>query len=220
KLAELTRQWVTHEGQKHSFIKADSGDLAHLSTELQACLADGGPISVWVINTGGPAPGPAHLAPPEEFVHAFSQHLPGSQVILQLLLPGMRELGYGRIINVLPTSVKTPIANLGVSNSIRAAIANWAKTLSRELAADGITVNNVLPGLTRTARLEELLAYRAQAAGRSVAEIEQDMLQELPTRRFAEPREFANAVAFLASPAASYINGINLPVDGGATASL
>lgn len=220
KLAELIRQLPTTEGQKHSFIKADSGDLPHLSTELQACLADGGPISVWVNNTGGPAPGPAHLASPQEFVHAFSQHLPGSQVILQLLLPGMRELGYGRIINVLSTSVKTPIANLGVSNSIRAAMANWAKTLSRELAADGITVNNVLPGLTRTARLESLMRHRAQVAGRSEEEIEKEMMLELPIRRFAEPKEFANAVGFLASPAAAYINGINLPVDGGATASL
>ena len=141
-------------------------------------------------------------------------------MILQLLLPGMRELGYGRIINVLSTSVKTPIANLGVSNSIRAAMANWAKTLSRELAADGITVNNVLPGLTRTARLESLMRHRAQVAGRSEEEIEKEMMLELPIRRVAEPEEFANAVGFLASPAAAYINGINLPVDGGATASL
>lgn len=220
KLAEVVAQLPATEGQQHSYICADSADLPHLSTELQARLDSGGPITIWVNNTGGPAPGPAHLATPQEFVHAFSQHLPGSQAVLQLLLPGMREQGYGRIINVLSTSVKVPIVNLGVSNAIRAAMANWAKTLSRELAASGITVNNVLPGLTRTARLESLLVYRAEAAGRSVAEVEQDMLQELPTRRFAEPKEFANAVAFLASPAASYINGINLPVDGGATGSL
>lgn len=220
KLADLVRQLPATEGQKHSYICADSADLPHLSTEIQARLDQGGAITIWVNNTGGPAPGPAHLASPQAFSHAFSQHLPGSQAILQLLLPGMRDQGFGRIINVLSTSVKAPIANLGVSNSIRAAMANWAKTLSRELAADGITVNNVLPGLTRTARLEGLLAYRAEVTGKSVAEVEGEMLMELPARRFAEPKEFASAVAFLATPAASYINGINLPVDGGATASL
>src|SRR5690606_24304071 len=185
----------------------DSGDLPHLSTELQACLADGGPISVWVNNTGGPAPGPAHLASPQAFVHAFSQHLPGSQVILHLLLPGMRELGYGRIINVLSTSMKTPIANLGVANSIRAAMASWAKTQTRGLAAESLTVNSVRPCLTRAQRLERLIRHRAQVAGRSEEEIEKEMLLELPIRRFAEPEQFPKAVALLASPAAAYING-------------
>lgn len=208
------------QGQTHSYICADSADLPHLSAEVQAQLDEGGPISIWINNTGGPAPGPAHLASPQEFAHAFSQHLPGSQVILQLLLPGMRAEAYGRIINVLSTSVKTPLANLGVSNSIRAAMANWAKTLSCELAADGITVNNVLPGMTRTARLEGLMQFRADAAGKTVQEVADDMLRVIPARRFAKPEEFANAVGFLASPAAAFINGVNLPVDGGATASL
>lgn len=220
KLMTLVQQLPTTEGQKHGYICADSADLPHLSAEVQNQLNEGGAISIWVNNTGGPAPGPAHLASPQEFAHAFSQHLPGSQCVLQLLLPGMRSLGYGRIINILSTSVKTPLPNLGVSNSIRAAMANWAKTLSRELAADGVTVNNVLPGLTRTARLAGLLAYRAEATGQSEQEVARSMLMDVPARRFAEPEEFANAVAFLASPAAAYINGINLPVDGGATASL
>lgn len=219
KLVELVGRLPAAEGQKHSYICADSADLPHLSTEVQAQL-ERGVITIWVNNTGGPAPGPAHLASPQEFIHAFAQHLPGSQLMLQLLLPGMRELGYGRIINVLSTSVKAPLPNLGVSNSIRAAMANWAKTLARELAADGITVNNVLPGLTRTARLESLFTYRAQATGKTEEEVAREMLLDVPARRFAEPQEFANAVAFLASPAAAYINGINLPVDGGATASL
>lgn len=220
KLKALIESLPVNQGQKHSYICADSADLPHLSTELQAQLDQGGPIAIWINNTGGPAPGPAHLASPQEFAHAFSQHLPGSQVILQLLLPGMRAQGYGRIINVLSTSVKTPIANLGVSNSIRAAMANWAKTLSCELAADGITVNNVLPGMTRTARLEGLMQFRADAAGKTVQEVAEDMLRVIPARRFAKPEEFANAVGFLASPAAAFINGVNLPVDGGATASL
>ncbi|WP_185266066.1 SDR family oxidoreductase [Halopseudomonas xiamenensis] len=220
KLAELVAQLPAAEGQKHGYICVDSTDLPALTVALQTEIEQGGAIAVWLNNTGGPAPGPAHLAAPESYAIAFQQHLLSSQTILQLLLPGMREFGYGRIINVLSTSVKGPLPNLGVSNSIRAAMASWAKTLANELAASGITVNNVLPGLTRTARLESLVAYRAQAAGKTGQEAEQELLQSIPARRFAEPEEFANAVGFLASPAAAFINGINLPVDGGATASL
>lgn len=220
KLSEVVEQLPTAEGQKHGYICVDSGDLPALAVAVQAEVDRGGPICIWVNNTGGPAPGPAQLATPESYAMAFNQHLLSSQTLLHLLLPGMRELDYGRIINVLSTSVKTPLPNLGVSNSIRAAMANWAKTLATELAAEGVTVNNVLPGLTRTARLEGLLTFRAEAAGKTEQEMEQALLQTIPARRFAEPEEFANAVGFLASPAAAFINGINLPVDGGATASL
>ncbi|WGK63007.1 SDR family oxidoreductase [Halopseudomonas sp. SMJS2] len=220
KLSEVVEQLPTAEGQKHGYICVDSGDLPALAVAVQAEVDRGGPICIWVNNTGGPAPGPAHLAATESYAAAFNQHLLSSQTLLHLLLPGMRELNYGRIINVLSTSVKTPLPNLGVSNSIRAAMANWAKTLATELAGEGVTVNNVLPGLTRTARLEGLLTFRAEAAGKTEQEVEQALLQTIPARRFAEPEEFANAVGFLASPAAAFINGINLPVDGGATASL
>ncbi|SDS10780.1 3-oxoacyl-[acyl-carrier protein] reductase [Halopseudomonas litoralis] len=220
KLSEVVEQLPTAEGQRHGYICVDSADLPALARAVQAEVERGGPICVWVNNTGGPAPGPAHAAAPENYAAAFNQHLLSSQTLLELLLPGMRECGYGRIINVLSTSVKTPIANLGVSNAIRAAMANWAKTLASELASDGITVNNVLPGLTRTARLESLFSYRASVSGKTEQEVERDLLQGVPARRFAEPEEFANAVGFLASPAAAFINGINLPVDGGATASL
>lgn len=220
KLSEVVELLPTAEGQRHGYICVDSADLPALAVAVQAEVERGGPICVWVNNTGGPAPGPAHAAAPESYAAAFNQHLLSSQTLLELLLPGMRECGYGRIINVLSTSVKTPIANLGVSNAIRAAMANWAKTLASELAAGGITVNNVLPGLTRTARLESLLVHRASVSGKTEREVERDLLQSIPARRFAEPEEFADAVGFLASPAAAFINGINLPVDGGATASL
>ena len=220
KLSDVIEQLPAAEGQQHGYICVDSGDLPALTVAVQAEVDRGGPICIWINNTGGPAPGPAHLAAPESYAAAFNQHLLSSQTLLHLLLPGMRELGYGRLINVLSTSVKTPLPNLGVSNAIRAAMANWAKTLATELAAEGVTVNNVLPGLTRTARLEGLLTFRAEAAGKTEQEMEQALLQTIPARRFAEPEEFANAVGFLASPAAAFINGINLPVDGGATASL
>lgn len=220
KLAEVVQQLPAAEGQQHGYICVDSGDLPALAVAVQAEIHRAGPICIWVNNSGGPAPGPAHLAAPEAYAAAFNQHLLSSQTLLQLLLPGMREQGYGRIINILSTSVKTPLPNLGVSNAIRAAMANWAKTLATELAADGVTVNNVLPGLTRTARLEGLLTYRAEAAGKTEQEMERALLAGIPARRFAEPEEFANAVGFLAAPAAAYINGTNLPVDGGATASL
>jgi len=139
---------------------------------------------------------------------------------VQAVLPGMKRAGYGRIINIISTSVKQPIPGLGVSNTIRGAVANWAKTLAGELGPFGITVNNVLPGATCTARLDALIEGKAKKAGVTVAEIGEQMKAAIPARRFAQPEELACAVAFLASPSAGYINGINLPVDGGRTSCL
>lgn len=154
------------------------------------------------------------------FLDAFNKHLLANQIIVQSVLAGMRAAGFGRIVNVISTSVKEPIANLGVSNTIRGAVASWAKTLSAELGAHGITVNNVLPGYTRTQRLDQILHERAQAGGRPEAEIASAMLATVPAGRFAEAGEIGACIAFLCSPAAGYINGINLPVDGGRTRSL
>jgi 3-oxoacyl-[acyl-carrier protein] reductase len=150
----------------------------------------------------------------------FEQHLVANQILVQAVLPDMKSAGWGRIVNVISTSVKEPIANLGVSNTIRGAVASWAKTLASELAPFGITVNNVLPGYTRTQRLEQILKERSSATGKSSADIAQGMLATVPAGRFAEAGEIAAAIAFLASPAAGYINGVNLPVDGGRTRSL
>ncbi|HDZ57502.1 MAG TPA: SDR family oxidoreductase [Pseudomonas xinjiangensis] len=220
KLERVCQSLASKVGQSHGFIAVDASDTAALVGAVSTELSRNGPVQIWINNTGGPAPGPAHLAEPAAYAAAFSQHLVSAQSLLQLLLPGMREASYGRILNILSTSVKQPIANLGVSNSIRAAMANWAKTLAAELGSDGITVNNVLPGLTRTARLDGLIAHIAQTGGRSTEQVTQGMLAAIPARRFAEPEEFANAVGFLASPAAAYINGINVPVDGGSTGNL
>lgn len=220
RLAAVLAQLPAQHGQRHASLAVDASDLAALSSKVADQLAEDRPISIWVNNTGGPAPGTAHSAAPEDYASAFTQHLLSSQALLHLLLPGMQQQGYGRIINVLSTSVKAPLANLGVSNTMRAAVANWAKTLASELGGQGITVNNVLPGMTRTPRLDSLVAHRAQAAGVTTQQAEQMMMQHIPAGRFGQPQEFANAVGFLASPAAAFINGINLPVDGGATASL
>ena len=220
RLAEVLAQLPAEYGQQHGYICVDASNLPELANKVAAQLAQDRPISIWVNNTGGPAPGPANAAAPEDYAAAFNQHLLSSQTLLQLLLPGMQQQGYGRIINILSTSVKTPLANLGVSNTMRAAVANWAKTLAGELGSKGITVNNVLPGMTRTSRLESLVEYRAKSAGATTQQAEQMMMQNIPAGRFGEPYEFANAVGFLASPAAAFINGVNLPVDGGATASL
>ena len=172
------------------------------------------------VRRGGPPGGPANSASTDEFLAAFNQHLVAAQVVLQAVLPGMKASGYGRIVNVISTSVKEPIRNLGVSNTVRWAVAGWAKTLAGELGALGITVNNVLPGYTQTQRLDQILADRMKATGKSGAEIEQAMLSTVPAGRFARPAEVASVIAFLATPAAAYVSGVNIPVDGGRTQSL
>ncbi len=205
--------------QQHAFITADVGDAEALRAKLDAHVA-ARPVHILVNNTAGPPGGPAHAAAPEDFLAVFRQHLVANQILVQSVLPGMRIAKWGRIVNIISTSVKEPIANLGVSNTVRGAVASWAKTLASELGADGITVNNVLPGYTRTQRLEQILGERAQASGRDVQAIAAGMLATVPAGRFAEASEIAAAVAFLCTPDAAYINGINLPVDGGRTRSL
>ena len=205
--------------QQHRWISADVGDAEALRGQVEKLTGDS-PVHILVNNTAGPPGGPAHAAPPEAYLAVFRQHLVANQVLVQSVLPGMRAARWGRIVNIISTSVKEPIANLGVSNTIRGAVASWAKTLSVELGPDGITVNNVLPGYTRTQRLEQILAERAQATGKTEQDIAAGMLATVPAGRFAEAAEIAAAVAFLCSPAAGYISGINLPVDGGRTKSL
>ena len=150
----------------------------------------------------------------------FRAHLINNHILAQAVLPGMQEAGYGRIINIISTSVKTPLPNLGVSNTVRGAVASWAKTLANEVGMHGITVNNVLPGATETERLNSILQRKSERSGRSMDEEAAIMAAEIPMRRFGKPQETAAAVAFLAGPDAGYINGVNLPVDGGRTASL
>lgn len=205
--------------ERHAIHAVDFLDTAAVEAAFAAIAAEG-PVHVLVNNTGGPAAGTAYDARPADYVDAFRQHLVAAQVAAQALVPGMRKAGYGRIINIISTSVKEPIPGLGVSNTIRAAVASWAKTMSRELASHGITVNNVLPGFTSTERLDYLFRLRAEKGGASVEEVERAALAQVPAGRFARPEEIAWAVAFLASPQAAYISGINVPVDGGRMASL
>lgn len=177
-------------------------------------------VDILVNNTGGPQGGPAHKARAEEYLLAFNNHLINNHQLMQGVIPGMQERGFGRIINIISTSVKQPLPNLGVSNTIRGAVANWAKTLANELGPYGITVNNVLPGATETFRLTSIIQNKATKNRVDEEHITQEMLSEIPAGRFAKPQETAWAVTFLASDCASYINGINLPVDGGRTACL
>lgn len=219
KLQEVLPTLDLSSGQQHRYVVADHSDPAGLRSCLEALVRETR-IDILINNTGGPPGGPITKAATEEFTQAFSNHLLCNHILAQAVLPGMKAVGYGRIINVISTSVKQPLHGLGVSNTIRAAVANWSKTLASEVAADGITVNNVLPGATGTQRLYSIISNKSKSAGSTESAVTQEMMHEIPMRRFAEPEEIANAIAFLASPAAAYITGINLPVDGGRTGCL
>ena len=220
KLRETVKSLAVVEGTKHDFIAADFNDPKALGEKVQAYIQAYGDVQILVNNTGGPPGGPITMASTDEFESAFRNHLLCNHVLASALLPGMKKSGYGRIINVISTSVKLPLKGLGVSNTIRAAVANWSKTWANEVASFGITVNNVLPGATKTQRLDTIISGKAGKTGTEIAEVEGEMLSEIPAGRFADPSETAAAIAFLASPAAGYINGINLPVDGGRTGCL
>lgn len=215
-VAELPR---IHGAQKHGHVVADMDDTDTLRTKVEALVA-GHRVHILVNNTAGPPGGPANTASADAYVSTFRRHLIGGQALLQTVLPGMKEAGYGRLVNVISTSVKEPIANLGVSNTVRGAVASWAKTLAGELAPHGITVNSVLPGFTQTGRLTAIIEGNASSSARSPDEVSRAMRATVPAGRFGEPAEIAAAIAFLCSPAAAYINGVALAVDGGRTRAL
>ncbi|MDC0204346.1 SDR family oxidoreductase [Flavobacteriales bacterium] len=217
KLLDVLNDLDKSQGQVHSFVCIDFSDTEKLKEEVELLKET---YHILINNTGGPAAGPITDANTQSFEDAFRMHLINNQILVQKVVEGMKKVGFGRIVNIISTSVKAPIPGLGVSNTIRAAVANWAKTLSIELGSYGITVNNVLPGFTNTNRLKNLITKKAEVQGKSEEEIESVMKSGVPAARFGEPNEVANAVAFLCSPAASYINGINVPVDGGRTKSL
>lgn len=204
--------------QEHAWVCVDFSDRESLRERVAAHVRGTGPFQILVNNTGGPPAGPITEAAPEDFLRALSAHVGCYQLLVQILLPGMKAGRYGRIINIVSTSVIAPIPGLGVSNTTRAAVANWARTLAQELGTFGITVNNVLPGYTDTERLGALLRRAAGERGVAEDELRRSWESRIPLRRFAEPAEIAAVVGFLASPAASYVSGVNLPVDGGRTA--
>ena len=208
------------EHRNHNFIVADFSDPRDLQEKVIKFINENHGFHILINNTGGPRSGNILTASLEEFENAFIQHLKCNHVLAQATIPFMKEEGFGRIINIISTSVKEPIPGLGVSNTIRGAVGNWSKTLSTEVASYGITVNNVLPGFTETERLTEIITIKAKGVGTSVEEMTKIMKTHTPAKRFAKPEEIANVITFLASEAASYVNGVNVPVDGGRTKSL
>lgn len=207
------------QGQAHHTVVADFAFPHQLHAAVSRHLEGSGPVDILVNNTGGPAAGPILDASFDDFMRALAMHVGSNQVLAQAVVPGMKRSGYGRIINIISTSVLTPIRGLGVSNTTRAAVANWARTLADELGPFGITVNNVLPGYTSTARLSDLIQKAATGLGVTSEEVTSDWEATIPLRRFAEPEEIAAVVGFLAGPGAAYVSGVNLPVDGGRCAA-
>lgn len=215
KLQSLSRELPLSGKQHHDYLVADFFNPEEVKKSVGSRLRDGRIYHILVNNTGGPAPGPILEADAADFLKGFNAHLINNQQLVQYLVPGMKKDGYGRIINVVSTSVRVPIPGLGVSNTIRGAVASWAKTLSNELAPYGITVNNILPGFTDTTRLAALFKRKAEESGITQEAYAEKAKKEIPAQRLADPAETAYAAAFLASPSAGYITGISLPVDGG-----
>lgn len=205
--------------QHHQYLQADFTDNASVLTAIEAFVSKQA-IHILVNNTGGPPAGQITQANSAQFLFALQLHLINNQQLAQAVLPSMKEAGFGRIINVISTSVKVPLPNLGVSNTTRAAVAAWAKTWANEVAVYGITVNNVLPGATATKRLSSIIENKSNHTSVSIDHVESEMLHEIPMRRFGLPEEIAAMAAFLASPAASYITGQSICVDGGRTGSI
>jgi len=220
KLNQVKAELANDGTQEHFAICADFSKPDEVTRALDEQLTLVPEYHILINNTGGPAPGPANTADSNAFIAAFNQHLINNHQISQKLIGGMKAAGFGRIINVISTSVKQPLLGLGVSNTVRGAVASWAKTMANELGEFGISVNNVLPGATNTVRLDAIIKNKAAKKGISEAEMAEEEKSIIPMRRFGEAEEFANVVAFLASPAAGYVTGVSIPVDGGRTSCL
>lgn len=218
-LKEAVQKLDTQLRQQHGYLVADFSKPDELKKVIEAYVAKN-TVHILINNTGGPAAGPITEATEEAFLNTFNQHLICNHILTKAVIPSMKKEGYGRIVNVISTSVKIPLKNLGVSNTIRGAVASWAKTMANELGQYNITVNNVLPGFTSTKRLSTLIDNIAKKGNTVVDIVEKNMMEEVPMKRFADASEVAAVAAFLASPAASYVNGVSIPVDGGRTGSI
>lgn len=219
KLREAVNSLSASRGQQHGYLVADFSQPEALRATAAGFFGKEA-VHILVNNTGGPPAGPVTEASTDAFLAAFNQHLICNHILTTLALPGMKAAGWGRVVNVISTSVKIPLKNLGVSNTIRGAVASWAKTMANEVALFGITVNNVLPGATATARLEGIIASKVAKTGADKEEVSQEMTDEIPARRFGQPEETGAVIAFLCSEAAGYVNGTSIPVDGGRTGSI
>jgi len=219
KLKHAVTTLDTSKGQKHAYLVADY-QYPDQVQEVVSAFVKNNTVHILINNSGGPAGGPVVDAKPESFISAFQQHLLCNHIITTLVLPGMKVAGFGRIVNIISTSVKIPLKDLGVSNTIRGAVASWAKTMANEVGQFGITVNNVLPGATATERLDTILTNKSAKTSKDRSTVEHEMMEEIPARRFGKPEEIAAVVAFLSSPAAAYVNGTSIPVDGGRTGSI
>ena len=218
KLVKCIKELKELNSLEHSFVIADYNNLDEVKNA--AIEASKHQPDILVNNTGGPPAGLAHEADIDAYLLAFQQHLINNQVMTSAMIPHMKAKQFGRVINIISTSVKAPLANLGVSNTVRGAVGNWSKTIANELGKFGITVNNILPGATATGRLSSIIQNKAKKLNKTEEEVSQGMLSAIPANRFGEPKEPANAAAFLASDLASYINGTNVVVDGGRTPML
>ncbi len=218
-LKEAILKLDTQLRQQHGYLVADFSKPDEVKKVIENHVTKS-PVHILINNTGGPAAGPVIEATEEAFLNTFNQHLICNHILAKAVVPSMQEEGYGRIINVISTSVKIPLKNLGVSNTIRGAVASWAKSMANELGQYNITVNNVLPGFTSTQRLSTLIENIAKKGNTVVEIVEKNMIEEVPMKRFADASEVAAVAAFLASPAASYVNGVSIPVDGGRTGSI
>lgn len=219
KLKNVITELDTSYGQKHDWITIDYNDPENLRQKVERKLKSK-TYQILINNTGGPPAGPIVGANADQFLKAINSHLICNHILTKLMIPGMKESGYGRIINIISTSVKTPLDNLGVSNTTRGAVASWGKTMANELGRYGITVNNVLPGLIDTERLNEVFSYWAEQQSMGMETLKENASKEVPLKRIGNPNEIANVIAFLASPAGSYVSGVNLPVDGGRTKAM
>ena len=220
KLQKIKQKLDSINQQNNDFICAEFDNSKLLFNKVKEFLANKNTIHILVNNSGGPSPGSMLESNSKQYIDAFNRHLINNHNLSMLLIPGMKSDSFGRIINIVSISVKQPIPDLGVSNTIRGAVASWAKTLSYEVASYGITVNNILPGYTDTERLHEIFEKKSKTAGINIESIIIEAQSQIPLKRFANPAEIAKAICFLASPESGYINGINLPVDGGRLSSL
>jgi 3-oxoacyl-[acyl-carrier protein] reductase len=215
-LDELPRK----KGQKHRYLVIDFTKTNLIKSKIERHLSKYPDAHILINNTGGPAGGAVIEASAEQFVQTFNEHVVAAQILTQAVVSSMKQASFGRIINITSVGMKQPIVGLGVSNTIRGAMGNWAKSMANELGKYGITTNNVLPGYTTTARLQKVNEMRAASTQKTITEVEQDLLKDIPIGRFASPQETAAVIAFLCSPAAASVNGVSIPVDGGKTSSL